>query len=384
MAHVQLPLEPQTGGTLDPAFVVGRDELVLEILNLLRKGTNVLITDPRRIGKTSVLGRIVWTVTDPEIAILVDFEGVDTVDEFLRRLITEIRKHAGFSKKVRTVLGGLFDNIEVHAGPVSVKQVFSARSAASILEESLIDLSEQLAADGKTLYLLLDEVPIAARNIAERERPATAHILLQTLRRLRQRPGSAIRWVITGSIGFHHVLRQVGSTEGVVGDLQSVSCGALGDDGAQALADALLRGIGYVPDEISISALIEFSGSIPFLMHHLAHRLRNVSAIDRESVRATFDRFVDDRDASKPFTHLLSRVETFYGDHSLVVNKMLDQLAVGPMDFESVVGAHPSMDREELRRLIDLLIDDHYLVAEGSTYSWRYPILERIWMRRRP
>ena len=73
VSHVQLSLEPQIGGTLDPKLVVGRDELVLEILGLLRKRTNVLITDPRRIGKTSVLGRIVWTVIDPEIAILVDF-----------------------------------------------------------------------------------------------------------------------------------------------------------------------------------------------------------------------------------------------------------------------------------------------------------------------
>ena len=34
-------------------------------------------------------------------------------------------------------------------------------------------------------------------------------------------------------------------------------------------------------------------------------------------------------------------------------------------------------------RLIDLLIDDHYLIEREGFLSWRYDVLRRIWVHRR-
>ena len=55
-------------------------------------------------------------------------------------------------------------------------------------------------------------------HIASKEGPDAANHLLQTLRSLR-RQGSRLRWIVCGSVGFHHVLRQCNATEGVVNDV---------------------------------------------------------------------------------------------------------------------------------------------------------------------
>jgi hypothetical protein len=100
--------------------------------------------------------------------------------------------------------------------------------------------------------------------------PAEANALLQILRKARSRPGSQLRWVITGSIGFHHVLRKAGSTEGAINDLEMLPCGPLDRDGATELSEALLRGISKPVTADVTDALVTISGAIPFLIQHLA------------------------------------------------------------------------------------------------------------------
>ena len=179
-----------------------------------------------------------------------------------------------------------------------------------------------------------------------------------------------------GSVGFHHVLRQCGATEGVINDLVNLPLGPLEPADASELAQRLLLGIERGSDEQAVAALVEHSGAIPYLVHALAHRLHDTGrgSVSVDDVAAAFGDFMDDRDDSRAVTHLLTRLAPFYGDRVMAAEEILDRVAVAGSATTTEIGADG--------RLLDDLVDDHYLIERGGVLSWRYDVLRRIWMHR--
>ena len=116
---------------------------------------------------------------------------------------------------------------------------------------------------------------------------------------------------------------------------------------------------------------------IPFLIHALAHALHDAGTgpVGVGAIADAFEAFMDDRDGSRAVTHLVTRLDPFYGDRTRDAERILDRVA---MDV--------SLDTASLEadgRLLDDLVDDHYLVEHGRTVGWRYDVLRRIWVHRR-
>jgi hypothetical protein len=378
-------LRPITGGTLDPQDVIGRDTLVAFALARLLSGQNLIVTDPRRMGKTSFLARLVLLARPRSHAIKIDFEGVTSAQEFFLQLCTGLLGFAETSHRVKKALTGVFESLEMQAGPLRIATGMKDRSATELLERVIASVDDQLRDDKKLLILALDEVPQAVMNIVARDAggPAEANALLQILRKARGRPGSRLRWVITGSIGFHHVLRKAGSTEGAINDLEMLPCGPLDRGGATELSEALLHGISKSVTVEVTDALVTVSGAIPFLIQHLALGLENRNDITALTVAEEFDALLDDRDRSKAWTHLLTRIETHYErDGQDLAKKILDIAAQRPVSFDELheqLGA----ERELLISIVDDLEDDHYLIQSDGMLLWRYAVLQKFWMRRR-
>jgi hypothetical protein len=351
---------------------------------LLAGGGDIVISDPRRMGKTCLLDRFVFMTGPPWMAIKIDYEGVQTADEFLHRTIDGLRGHDRMRAQVIEAVKSFMDNVEVGAGPLKVKTVFQHKSASELLDITVSRIDETLKGDQR-LVLALDEVPLAIENIARnktdsKEGPLSADTLLQTLRRLRQRT-KRIRWIITGSVGFHHVLRLAGSTEGAINDLSNIACGPLDLLWARELATMLLRGIGADFDEQTVTELVEISDGIPFFLHNLVLLLRDsYGPCTAASVQTAWASFLADRDQSRAATHLLTRLLDYYGESTAAAEKILDIVAMAaePMPaatlIETVGGG---------LQLLDGLVDDHYLIDTPRGVGWRYQSLRQIWITRR-
>jgi hypothetical protein len=338
----------------------------------LREGNNLLLNDPRRMGKTVWLDMFCLDPGDGLGAIKIDYEGVQTSEGFLLRTVEGLSRHRSLPSKAREKFGAVFDKIET-IGPVTLKAGVIARSRTELLAETIRSVDDHLP-DGTILVIAMDEVPIAISNIAANEDADAAGQLLQTLRALRRRE-SKLRWIVCGSIGFHHVLRHCNTTEGAVNDLISLPLGPLDAEEARQLAQRLLLGIERAGDTATVDALIERSGSIPFLLHALTHRLDDSGdgPVTADHVTEAFLDFLDERDESKAVTHLLTRLKPHYLDRTEAAELLLDEVAMkGPI---------ASMNHDS--GLLDDLIDDHYLVERRGEVSWRYDVLRRIWVHRR-
>lgn len=84
---------------------------------------------------------------------------------------------------------------------------------------------------------------------------------------------------------------------------------------------------------------------------------------------------MDDRDESRTVTHLLTRLDLFYGDRTATAKTILDEVAKR--------SSIPTPELSEDNDLLDDLVDDHYLVERKGAMSWRYDVLRRIWVHRR-
>jgi hypothetical protein len=366
---------PLAGGSLDPQDIVGRDGIVTEMHALLARGVDIVITDPRRMGKTCLLERFSYLTRAPWTTIKIDYEGVQTANEFLNRTIDGLRAHEPLRSRVTKSVGSFMENVELGAGPLKVSAAFRQRPPSELLDVAVLRIDSLVKGDER-LVLALDEVPLAIENIAKRGTAISADTLLQALRRLRQQT-TGIRWIVTGSVGFHHVLRLAGSTEGAINDLANIACGPLDPLWARELATMLLRGIEVEFDDETVTAMVVTSGGIPYHLHHIANTLRGlVGACTADSVVMAWDAFVHDRDQSRAFTHLLTRIRDYYGVNEASAFKILDAIARsdGPMSATCFEGDDG---------ILDDLVDDHYLLDTPRGLVWRYPVLRDVWMIRR-
>ena len=372
------PIVPQPGSDRDPAHFVGRVETTTRARERLTAGANLLLTDPRRMGKTFWMHTFAAREKNFR-SYLIDYEGVCTVEDFLIRTVEALVDDGPLPTKAISTLKTIFDNFDIElSGPLTIKNRHRQTSPHRLLTDILRTLDED---DDEVIPLvMMDETPMAIDNIVRRESPEAAAEILQTLQALRRRT-TRVRWIVTGSVGFHHVLRRAGMTRLVINDLESLPLGPLPDDEAEELARRLLLGIGQMPGDAVIKTLIEVSGGVPFVLHKVAGMLdqRHLGIIGPAEVRECFENFIDDPDEFGWFEHYLTRVVPYYGERADLAERVL-RAALSETNNWTPVDILSSDDG--VNSIIEDLTNDHYLERRGRSVRWRYPALQYIWGRK--
>lgn len=173
------------------------------------EGNHIVLSGPRRLGKTSLLQRLAEEAADKGLlAQLIDVEGLDTSDGFIGEIdrafpdatITGYLKAAGgrvsewlarFKKLDVNLPGGFGGGLELQAVPNTPWR------------ESAIRLQERLSA--APVLILIDEFSVFLEKMLARD-PAETERLLGWLRGWRQQSGLACRFLFSGSIGLNALL----------------------------------------------------------------------------------------------------------------------------------------------------------------------------------
>lgn len=260
------------------------------------------------------------------------------------------------------------------------------------LQVALGEVSLALRERGERLLLACDEVPDMLLAIAENEGPAAATNVLAFLRRFRDAEAdTSVRWLVTGSVGMHHVLKRIGAGDDLVNDLDNFYLGPIDAAWSEWLATSLLLGADLAYDPGTPAELARITSGIPYLVHLIVAYARDDPAITLLAVGyvdTVFERAVTDHDASHQSTHLLTRLAPYYGSDTPAAEWILDRTAKAPaarsqLQTAAQTARFPLPDAG-LRDLLVLLVLDHYLTKDAAgVYSWRYPPLQRIWEIRR-
>jgi len=337
--------------------------------------------------------------------VLIDYQGVDSTEEFLIRTARELVKSQSLPSQFIDRLGAIFDNVDasVSVGPLQLKKSAraSTKTPMEIMNDLLVQLDRDLVGPEKNLKLVIamDEVPDAVLAIYRKYDAQEAHNLLQRLRYLRSVTQN-IRWIIAGSIGFHHALTAIGSSTDVVNNLNNMAFGPLLEPDAEELAKRLALGISRPITPEAISLVIEKTDAIPSLIQKLFDMMRydrnEILATDQpiqpEEVLQRFEDFVDDRDQSRDVTHFLTRIDLYYGENTALAFTILDFMAQVSdavlfsdleLKIKNLIG--DGFNRKSFIITYSNLCDDHYLfeqkVDDQIEVSWRYPVIRTIYRR---
>jgi hypothetical protein len=383
-------MKPNPGGQLAPHNIVGRDKLVAQMWTTLR-GRSIYMNDLRRVGKTMILDKMQANPPSGWLAIKRDLEGCHTAAEFATQAYRDseelLSKTALGLRRMRELLGVL-KGAEI-AGILKLPDG-TAAPWKDVLRRTFSDLEEQAAAADNRIVFLWDEVPFLVDNVRRREGAATAMEILDMLRSLSQEC-RRIRFVLTGSVGLHHVLtglRSEGYGNSPLNQMERVAPGPLAPEDAESLALELLRGAGFADDESKACAktVADAVGNVAFYIHKLISRLPKGQPFDPPLIEAVLAREIAHPDNDWDFAHYRNRLRLYYETDERLVLAILDAIAAtdAPVPFEAIRRQLASQtlfeDKEHFRNLLKLLGQDHYVSRDPSgCYTFRFPLIRRWW-----
>jgi hypothetical protein len=376
------------GGILAPEDVIGRDELIARLWRVLET-QSVVLTSERRVGKTSVIRKMVVDAGSDRVCFFRDVEGFRSPAEFIEGIYQDVQPILSKTERARMAIWGILDKLGgTEIGDLKLPQVKPHwKSLLSALFEDI------LAEERRQVIFFWDELPLFLYNVKTSAGEQDAMELLDVLRALRQKYTN-LRMVFAGSVGIHQVigsLRPHGYANDPTNDMATIEVPPLEPDDGSYLAEMLLEGerITILDDARTVSMAISgAAGHIPYYIHYLVSRIRNSDGrIDSKGVQVCLKRLIADPNDPAHFYYYQTRLTTYYGAReSELALHALDTLAslrqpVTFLDFLNLV-RHKTPDAEEelFRQVLQVLLKDHYLVkSEDGTYGFRYAIVQSWW-----
>jgi hypothetical protein len=190
------------GGQIDTKDVIGRDQLVAQLWRVLER-QSLHLTAERRIGKTTVLKKMIADVGPGKTCVYRDLEGICSPIEFTESVFHDVEQ---LLKPISRVAGKTRELLKHLKGAELTGLVKFPESASDNWKSLLTHIMSDLM-DGQSNLVVLfwDEIPMMLENIKMRCGEGVAMELLDILRYFRQ-THTNVRMVFTGSIGLHHVI----------------------------------------------------------------------------------------------------------------------------------------------------------------------------------
>lgn len=359
---------------------------------------HVLLSAPRRVGKTSLMHHLQRQAPRREgwngaVYYSAEADGDETtfVSELFARTAASPAA-AGVGDRLRDArLRDAVARVQrVEVASVALELRHLAEGDWSRLAAAYADALAALPA-GTRLLVMVDELPVFLDRLVAAD-PARGERFLAWFRHLRQgRPerDAPVRWLVAGSIGLAPLAARHRWSH-LINDLASESLGPLAEADARALLDGLA--VSHRVDLLAAErdALLGRLGwPIPFFLQlAFAELARLPSGPDR------VDRIFANLCAvgsGKHFAPWWDRLDDELGKvGALVAERMLDAAAARPDGAtreaiaEAVRGHFTDAEREDRRRnLLECLEHDGYLAWDGGRWRFRSPLLREVWLARR-
>jgi hypothetical protein len=380
------------GGGLAPEEVVGRDALIADLWDKLERHS-VMMTAERRMGKTSVLRKMLAQQPPGVTAFYWDLENIRSPEALVREIFNKVSEDLGNSQKWQGKVQQLLKNWGLGGEKIAgVSLPKPDLTWQQHLQGMVRDLSAQVE-DRERWLFLFDELPLAIDNIRQDKGASIAMEVLDTLRSIRQ-DYPQIRMVYTGSIGLHHVvaeLRQQGYRNAPTNDLPPVEVEPLAEYDAWKLAQDLLIGEKVETEDLAAvsQAIASAVDGNAFYIHHSVARLKGIAQpIDVTRVEAMLQAAVRQYDVWD-LGYFEKRIGSYYGENAKLALLALDELApesaltIGDW-WNRVSIQSPDLDKEAFRSTLNLLEQDHYICRnDAGAYRFRFSLVQRYWHQQR-
>jgi uncharacterized protein len=375
-----------------------RNDIVEEIYEALNEANSLLLSAPRRVGKTSIIQYIKDNPTEAYYCVYVDTEDVTDSQTFFKVLLKAIfdienksryqKNLANTGKKIKGFLGNI-DNIDI-GGIFSID--FNEKPNETIdYYEKFKDFLEKVDLDNRKILLMVDEFPVTIEHIKNEQGEQAARNFLKQNRAIRQNDKYAdkIKFIYTGSIGLLSVVKKLNATVDI-NDILSYKLRPLSLDDALILAQTLLKTYKIEAEEKLLKYLLQqkIEWLIPFHIQLSIKEIRDLYRLEAKEVNKVFiDKAFQELilNGSIYLDHYRGRLsQVFNRDELNLVHALLKKLAenesVSELElYDLAVKFHLE---DSFKNILLTLEYDGYIV-EVSNKKWRFysPILKKWWSK---
>ncbi len=370
MSDKNIRLQPSGGGPpRNPVKeVIGRDRFVTEMMNFLEY-TSIQLAAPRRIGKSWVLYLLEAKAKDTVLPIHFDLERVHSPYEFIDILATRIKSR---TTQMEAALGKLIEQVAKSGHGKMDDYEFPWK-------EHLDGILKKLNKHPKPVWLIFDEFPLFLNLFIINGKHEISIQLLDYLRFARDEYRN-VRFVITGSIGLHWIIKKLKEKgwRNPQNKDQRLTLGVLEEEDAVLLTEGLFRGIGA--DTNPALELAETVNLHPFYIQKtigLWHR-KNPD----EGIADFCGRLALENEDHFEFAELDDRLGDYFGREANLARRVLDSLAGETPTSALDIARQLDKEPEEIKRILDNLKMDGYTEVNNNQYHL-WPSLFRDWWKNR-
>ena len=398
-----------TGAPVDPVDLRFRETFLAELWQALRTG-HVVLTAPRRTGKTSVMdylrdhpesGFSVVSISVQDLTHPADFFQV-LLDGFHDAHPDFVRDRLAAGWELVSGVVGKVDEIGVGGFKLGLRES-DPDWRTNWRQHGDTFLAQARKTDARILFII-DEFPDMLLSLS-REDEGLPREFLAWFRTQRQNPAPArdsIRWLIGGSVNLAGTLDALGLVD-LINDLEDVSLPPLTDGDIETFVKEMLSGRG-VPfdDDVPQRLVARLGRPIPLFMQMATQDLyrlwkREQRRIAGADVDAVFDAMVVGSAARNQLQHFHSRINQYYADPKRsIAHALLGQISVsGPALRRSdllqeterlLTELGVTLPTHERRQMFNqLLLDlenDFYIEESGEgSYDFASGVLKSWWRK---
>ena len=353
------PPEFYTGAPVDPVDLRFRSTFLAELWQSL--GTShVVLTAPRRTGKTSVMDHLRQHPRSGYAVASINVQDLGHPADFFQSLLDAL--HDAHPRFVRdqlaagwAFLGGILGGIdEVEIGAFKL----ALRDSDSDWHRNWRQHGEKFLAQarrtGTPILFIIDEFPDMLLNLAQQD-AVLLREFLGWFRTQRQKPApskDSIRWLVGGSVNLAGTLDTLGMVD-LINDFTDIPLPPLTDDDVKSFVADMLggRGVSFEAD-VASRFLHRLGRPIPLFMQLATqelHRLwkKEQRQLTTEDVDAVFNSLIENSAARSQMRHFHSRIQQYYAEPKRsAAYGLLSKIS------ESETGLQRTILRQEVDRLL--------------------------------
>jgi len=377
-----------------------RTNISSKLLELLEEDANILLSAPRRVGKTSIILNLYDNPPKNYLVVYVDTEKCESIQEYFKELLNKITdseiidKYDGFGSSVIEKIKDTAKRVKkINVGGVIGIEKEAAQTIVDYYEEFELLLNE-IELKGQKIVLLVDEFPVTVENIKRKDDSNGSNEVkkfLQMNRTIRLNPklSDKISFIYTGSIGLVNVVSNIGMTEDI-NDLSELTVPPLESKDALKLLASLASNYKIPIDKSTSKYIIEkVEWLMPFYIQTLFREVRDLyrkeepDTIDNNFIDQAFNNIIENINIY--LDHFRTRLNKVFKKEQLNFSKELLH-SIADNNFiqkNNIPELAAKYKVENYSYIIDTLKYDGYIdnSANENEYRFNSPIFKQWWVK---
>ncbi|MGE5343930.1 MAG: AAA family ATPase [Candidatus Omnitrophota bacterium] len=377
-----------------------RAALVREFKQKITNGSSILISAPRRVGKTSLMFHLHDKGMKGFYFIYLITESVNNENEYFKHILGHvlnadfIKTFKKYSKKASQFLNYWTERI-TQIGGVSL-----AGGNSLNYKDEFVKLIKEIDLEGNKLVLMVDEFPQTVENIIEDEGEREAIRFLQSSHELRQNGdiSNKLQFVFAGSIGLENIVSRLNCVN-LVNDLVTLRVPPLSEAESKALVRSITRVSPFSLSAANIDYILEkIEWHIPFYIQLTVQEIsymvdppvdtedcseKKKKAISKKLIDEAFDKLLDLRIY---FEHWQTRLrKAFKKEEYSFAKELLNMISqkenIRTGDIIDL--AHKFNVPDDYKDIVNALTYDGYINHNDDPQIYRFnsPLLKMWWLR---